>query len=361
MYLERSWCITVFLTVICGCDALLLPDFADWPVDTNEYTIDVLPAYITASFGHGTDVYLGDVSGEIFKADDSDLSKPWVSLGNPFREGPRLVFVSEAGIVFSSVDAHPLSRSEDDGRTWQVSLDVPVWRMDEDDEGNLYAGNYIKDDEHVATLYKSQDQGLSWTEVFRQDDNQHIHTVRWDDRAGRLYVAFGDSRTRGQAYSDDRGATFTTIAQGPDQGHTDVACTDDYVFWASDDQSGRVFRVDRSTGASQALMGRSQFMWFAVAGDQQIYIGTGTSRKEGGERAALLASADQGNTWQKLLESELSAGPYDQGFYAESRVLTANGSLYCSDAHVSYRIRRNDSASTQTSGIAPTSGQATAP
>lgn len=147
--------------------------------------------------------------------------------------------------------------------------------------------------------------------------------------------------TRGQAYSDDRGQTFVIITQGPDQGNTDVTFTEDYVIWASDDQSGRVFRVDQA-GSMETLMGWSQFMWFAVADMQQIYIGTMTSKKQGGERAALLASNDQGNTWQRLMETDVSVGPYDKGFIAESRELSAGGWLYCSSAGgLSYRIRRN--------------------
>jgi photosystem II stability/assembly factor-like uncharacterized protein len=327
-----------------GCDVPLvgLPNFADWPVDTTGYTIELLPAYLAASFARGNDVYFALADGKIYKADDRDLSKPWADLGSPLTAGPRMVFASSAGVVFTSENDKPTWRRDDDGARWSVCLDAPVWRMSEDDLGALYAGNYTQDDQHVATLYKSTDGGVTWAKVFRDESNRHIHTVGWDDRANRLYIAFGDnSATRGQAYSDDRGGTFTVIAAGRDQGHTDVAFSADYVFWASDDQSGRVFRVDRQTGFMETLMGVSQFMWFAVAGDQQVYVGTMTSQKAGGERAALLASADQGNTWQRLLETDPSAGPYDQGFNAESRALSAGGWLYCSGGAQSYRIRRN--------------------
>ena len=213
--------------------------------------------------------------------------------------------------------------------------------MDEDELGNLYAGNYTKDDEHVATLHKSTDGGLSWIDVFRDEWNDHIHTVRWDDRGKRLYIAFGDSGVRGQAYSDDRGATFTIIRRGPHQGHTDVAFTRDYVIWVSDDQSGRVFRVNRRTGRNETLLGHSQFMWFAVAADEQVYVGTATSRHEGGERAALLASDDQGQTWQKLLETDVSDGPYGRFLTADSRYLSAGGWLYCMADGQPCRVRRD--------------------
>lgn len=346
--LRHSFDIRISAFLLCiltasGCNPALvgLPDFADWPVDASGYMIEPLSVNLAASFVRGSDVYLASADGKLYKADDRDLSKPWVDLNTPLAAGPRMIFASSAGVVFSSENDKPLWRSAGAGAPWSICLDSPVWRMDEDDLGALYAGIYIKDDQHVATLYKSTDGGASWAEIFRDPSNQHIHTVRWDDRAKRLYIAFGDnSSTRGQAYSDDRGATFTVIAAGRDQGHTDVAFTNDYVFWASDDQSGRVFRADRQTGATETLMGVSQFMWFAVADAQQLYVGTMTSQKAGGERAALLASADQGDTWQKLLETEPSQGAYDQGFNAESRNLSADGWLYCAGAGASYRVRR---------------------
>jgi len=330
--------------VLVTCAPPWIPDFAAWPLDTEGYDIEELRWPLSASYARGTDVYLGLQTGEILRVDDRDLSVPAVSLGRPLETGPRLLFVSRAGVVFVSADGRPMHRSGDDGQTWQVCLDVPVWRMDEDDDGSLYAGNYTKDARHVATLYKSTDGGRSWTEVFRHEANHHIHTVRWDERAKRLYIAYGDGPTRGQAYSDDRGATFQILAQGPDQGHTDVAFTDDYVLWASDDQSGRVYRVSRTSGAAETLLGWSQFMWFAVADGPQVYIGTVTSSRFGGERAALLASSDQGNTWQKVLETALSHGPYAQGWYAESREASAGGWLYCTGGDESgpksYRVRR---------------------
>jgi len=318
-------------------------NFAAWPVDRDGYEVEELPFVLTASYARGTEVYLGLDTGAILKVDDRDLSEQ-VALTSPLVGGPRLLFVSTAGVLFASADGQPLYRSTDGGGTWMVSLDVSVWRMDEDNQANLYAGNYTKDDEHVATLYKSADAGETWSVVFEDCDNHHIHTVRWDGRAGRLYIAFGDGPTRGQACSDNRGVSFLMLGCGPDQGHTDVAFTDDFVFWCSDDGSGQVLRVCRQSGQAEALLGPSQFIWFAVAREQQIYVGTVTSGRFGLERAALLASADQGNTWQKLLVTAPSTGPYTQGFFAESRQLSAGGWLYCTGGDASgpksYRVRR---------------------
>ena len=168
----------------CAVPPIWLPNFADWPVNLAGYELETLPVSLAASYARGSRVYLGLADGGIHRADD-DLSLPWTDLRSPLTEGPRMIFASKAGAVFASANGKPIWRTADNGETWSVCLDVPVWRMDEDDSGALYAGNYTQDNEHIATLYKSTDDGATWS-VIRQDGrNRHIHTVRWDDRLWR--------------------------------------------------------------------------------------------------------------------------------------------------------------------------------
>jgi len=116
------------------------------------------------------------------------------------------------------------------------------------------------------------------------------------------------------------------------------------VLLASDDQSGRIFVVDRSSGQSQTITAGSQLMWFSVADAQQVFVGSMVSKPEGGEHSALLASPDEGRTWQKVMVSdEPSTGHYSHDMFAESRNLSAGGWLYFTMAgpnSVSFRIRR---------------------
>lgn len=326
-----------------GCldDPMSSGKFASWPVDTAGYIVETLPMHFTASYVRGEDVYFGLLTGEIFQTNDRDVQGPWTSLGIPVQGRPKMVFASSSGVVFTSSPLKPVYRTADRGRTWQKVIDVPVWRMDEDDQGNLYAGDYIKEKGYGATLYKSTDGGVTWTVVFHDPDNHHIHTVRWDDNLERLYIAYGDRRSRGQAYSDDRGQTWITLASGPDQGDTDVGLTTDYILWLSDNERGNILRENRQTGVADTVLTGRQYMWFIVTQADQVYVGTMASSRSHGEGAALLASADQGQTWQKLIATPPSQHSYDQGLSGESRNLSANGWLYCSDSQQSYRVRRS--------------------
>jgi hypothetical protein len=331
-----------------SCDIWWPLDLGALPVDASGYEVQRLNYTFTASFARQSQIYFGMSDGRIFRAEDADPdgAKEW--LGHPVITGPRMIFVNGAGDVFVSVSGGPVFRRDAANGNWAQVLNVPVWRMTEDDRGAQYAGLYLKDAEHHAVIYKSEDRGVAWFVVFERPDNHHVHTVRWDDAAKRLYTAWGDTASRGQAYSDDRGATWVTIVTGPREGHTDVAFTRDYVVWCTDDQSGGIIRVGRADSRSEWLTGYTGFIWSGMARDTQLYVCTMTSLPNGGDRAALLASNDQGETWQKLLETSPSVEPYSRGVIAESRELTTDGWIYVTVADavgpVSYRVRRMSSS-----------------
>jgi len=140
----------------------------------------------------------------------------------------------------------------------------------------------------------------------------------------------------------DFGKTFTKLPIGEIQGHTDVGITTDYILWGSDDGSGRVYRHYRGRDDYDIVLWGSQYIWFILSSGNQVYVGTMPSRK--GQRGALLASDNQGLTWQKILELDPpSTKAYNQGFYGESRKITPNGWIFFSGSERSYRVRKLDS------------------
>lgn len=310
----------------------------DLRVDLTNYELEEFPYRAFTFFAKDSEIYFAEDNGKIFKIDESNLSEKEF-LGKPAEFAPRLLFVSSQDTIFASPNLDKLYVSREKEK-WEESLNAPIWRMTEDDLENLYVGVYAKDPFHRATLFSSSDEGKNWRVVFNDFMNDHIHTVRFDDEERKIYLAFGDSSSRGQAVSEDYGATWNYF-RGKDQGHTDVAFTKDYVLWGSDDKSGRIFRVDKKSGLEETVVGGGrQFIWFLVSDKEEtIYAGTMTSQKQGGEKAALIVSSDQGENWQKIFELPPSQTDY-QGF-ADSRELSSEGYLYFNYYGEAYRVRRS--------------------
>ena len=310
-----------------------VPQMHNIPVTTLGYTIQQIPFYFGASFVRGHDVYLVDGKGWVYKGDDRRRPQDVQLLGDSKIPG-RLLFVSSRGTIFVSGDNSPMVRSMDGGKTWEKIHDWSFWRMAEDEESHtLYAGNYTpkKRPVFIAKVFKSNNEGRTWHTIFEDGRLDHIHSIQWDTKYRNLYITAGDGSHRGQAYSADYGNTWHWINSGGKQGHTDVAISERYVLWGTDDNLGRVLRAPRQPvrDGRAVVWQPDHHVWWIVAHRHQIYAGTFTSRdKREYSGAFLIASNNEGETWQRLLvephgNARLSA------FMAESRRLSADGWLYC--------------------------------
>jgi photosystem II stability/assembly factor-like uncharacterized protein len=310
------------------------------------YTIERLPFSFSASFARGHDVYFVDGDGRVYKGHDRYRPEDRAQVGYS-QTRPRLLFVSSRGTFFVSGDKAPLLRSTDGGKTWDRSHDWSFWRMTEDEQHHiLYAGNYSlqKHPVYMAKIFKSADEGKMWQTIFEDDRLDHIHSVAWDTKFQNLYLTAGDTSHRGQAYSPDHGHTWRWLNSGGKQGHTDVAISEQHVFWGTDDNLGRVLRAPRTPAqdGKPVLWQPYHHVWWIVAQGRQIYAGTLTGQgKKKYTGAFLLASADDGENWQRLLEDSDGKSRFD-AFNGESRRLSADGWLYFATmSGKSYRIRRS--------------------
>ena len=178
---------------------LKIPDMHDFSINTNGYTLELLPFNFSVSFIHHKEVYFADGEGRVFKANDRDPVKTLTEIGHS-KMSPRMLFVSSKGTIFVGSNDPHMKRSIDGGKTWEQVLDLPFWRMDEDRETNtLYAGNYSPRKHPVdnATLFKSFDEGKIWEKVFIDNKLDHIHSVRYDSKYRRIYISVGDESSRG--------------------------------------------------------------------------------------------------------------------------------------------------------------------
>src|SRR6185295_9193786 len=145
--LRALWFLFVFTGVFMwiACRVNPPPNFAGWPLDQQEYELEPWPVLFTASYARGDDVFVSETSGEVLHYSDSDPTRLPISLGRPDDGGAKLLFVAREGTVFAGSFGRPVRRSTDGGQHWETCLDTPCWRMDEDDQGALYAGNYGDD------------------------------------------------------------------------------------------------------------------------------------------------------------------------------------------------------------------------
>lgn len=324
---------------------LLVPDYKDLPVNTAGYEIQPLPETFVAVCLHSNDIYYGKTDGRLYRIAESEIGQPAREIPSPLKEPPRLLFVSQSGHLYVSGSRPPTYRSIDLGKTWTPVIDVSGWRMAEMEPGVLAMGNYPGRGADSktglgATVYLSRDDGIAWTPYELSSKSFHIHTLRWDTEEHRLYVAFGDAADRGEGYLSGPELKLTLTGSGKGHGHTDVAILRDCIIWGSDDQTGRILKRSRTGGPEETLMGWSQYIWWVTGQETQVYLGTMPGKLQGGEKAVILASSDQGKTWQKLLEARVSRKAYDHGWHADSRILSPEGWIYFSNDETAYRVRK---------------------
>ena len=325
---------------------LLVPNLASFPVNTSGYEVQPLPHPFAAVCVWSNRVIYATPDGRIYRASEDELLSRAQPVPTPVAGGlPRLLFATRDGIMFVSTMDGPVYRSPDEGRTWQAVLPVACWRMCELPSGQLVMGNYpgpiTQDGKRMsATIFISNDKGLTWTP--REIDSRcwHVHTVRWDEERHRLYVAYGDGDHRGEGYIDWQNDRLVITGSGRGHGYTDSVIGPDFIIWGSDDQTGRVLRMSPDGKDSNIVLGWSQYIWWMTGDNQAIYLGTMPGMAGGGERAAVLASSDKGHTWQKLVESQPSRKAYDRGWHADSRQISQQGWIYFSNEETAFRIRK---------------------
>lgn len=143
----------------------------------------------------------------------TDRGKTWVKRGyNAFGFGGYNCFLKLAsGVLLNihSVAGAHIQRSTDDGATWTIVHDwrtnrLPLgsqsWAVDAV-TGYIYYGEYTVGDQTDVHLYRSIDDGLTWTPFFAWAGAlsgatgviRHIHAVQWDHIAKRIVVCCGDS------------------------------------------------------------------------------------------------------------------------------------------------------------------------
>jgi hypothetical protein len=222
-------------------------------------TIASNPDRIMSFAIHATDIdpngmYYAGYQDKIYKSVDKGAN--WTEIytvpGAP--ETIRRVFCDSRGYVFVSgyknISAFGMYRSVDGGDTWTqvLALDAScgIWGMDEDAQGNLYAGEYSWNSQGHGKIWKSVDGGAVWNLVYAystigSDNDHHVHDLRVDPVTDWIYATLGDTLTEKLIRSRDGGATWTTIVEGGKQ-LLAIAFLGGYVYIGSDDPPNVIVR-----------------------------------------------------------------------------------------------------------------------
>jgi hypothetical protein len=179
----------------------------------------------------------------------------------PLASGHLLIVVRDSNNV-----RHILRSTSTDGTAFSPpSLDFPAGAYLHDPQswteygGAVYVAEY-GDATAPIVLWKSTDDGQSFSVAYSRADVRHYHSIQADTyRPGRLWLDAGDTGTAPRiGYSDDGASTFSWITQVtyPQSRALDMMFAPDAVYWGSDvpEEPSALYRWDRVTGGISTIL-----------------------------------------------------------------------------------------------------------
>jgi len=276
------------------------------------YTTLTKPIQAAGVASDGT-LYAGTF-GTVYKSTDrgQTWSSALISISNA--DDISCIFVAQNGyIYFSPVGGSVgssytgLWRSTNQGQSWTRVLTLPtsecIWGIDQDTNGNLYAGVYTLGDANSdARIYKSTNNGASWSSAYYDSSARHVHCVRVDKSNNYIYAAVGDSMAPWNINyvlrSTNGGSSWSKILTSMPQ-VVAIEAASGARFFGSDAGTGRVFKTTDDSSYSTVLdTGTySNFFWIRKS-DLENKLIAGLCAAEGSPRSGgIYVSTDSGSTW----------------------------------------------------------------
>lgn len=352
----------IYINCIEKTDSLTTPY-----LNTENINVPVATSLVRASHiaPNGT-WYVGLNTGLYKSTDKGATYSSMVFFSNTLKS----VWMSSAQTLFASANAASPNASEAGlwrygsggwSRTLTLNSTETVWLgLDQDTLGNIFCGVYgdnAGDIPGAAVIYKSTDDGLTWTQSYYDPDARHIHDLTIDKSNNYIYAAVGDNiapyNTEYILRSTDNGGSWSKILDSMCQ-ITNIVCGDGYRLFSTDDPTNSaIYRSTDDTTFTTVYSfplssGNVQSFWMKQDPITRLTLASfiaGTAIK-----AQILISADEGLTWQVFRNLNASA-VYDGSQFASNFY---NGELYYSSTMAYNNPQRVFSAAIiDSGGIAP--------
>ena len=195
-----------------------------------------------------------------------------------------------SGTLLAAVDSGEweLFRSTDGGTTWTDVLTLPITpcfystltaHSVTEGDGFVFAGTYNLCPEAPNTnfIYRSADDGQSFSAIHTSTDRRHIHGVRFDPATHALFALYGDTNGAIERSLDD-GVTWTPFCTTHDHCVAiDMALGDGFGIYGTDtpSQQNGIERIDLATGATERLLDLPRVSYSALGvGSGRYLVGT---------------------------------------------------------------------------------------
>lgn len=297
-------------------------DGTNWvAIDNNAFLAGetALTAAITSSAIDSTGKIYAGYNNGLYGFREGDLY--WTLLQTfPSTDYFRAVFVASNDYVYASAKTSDSNYSglwrSKDGITFTRVLTLAagehIWGIDEDANGNIYAGVYTLEATANSKLYKSTDFGATFSMVKNFTPFRHIHALTVNKSNGDVYVALGDTYASPQIYKSTDGGTNWSSISGILQTTAIIAQSGFRLFGSDQSPYGRIQRTTDDSTITTVLDTHYQNVFFLrrnpVTGN--IYAGFKTDPSATTNLFATLhKSTDDGVTWTEIARlSSLTAG-----------------------------------------------------
>ncbi|MFV0341004.1 MAG: WD40/YVTN/BNR-like repeat-containing protein [Parachlamydiaceae bacterium] len=239
------------------------------------------------------------------------------------------VFFSPMNSYTNGTDASNYGLYKYDGanvnKVLQLANRQSIWGIDEDNEGNIYAGVYSLGVNN-SELYKSID-GNTFSKIYDWN-TKHIHALAVDKSNDALYVSVGDNYSASQNFkSIDGGISFTPVIDSMRRQMTAILPSGNLRFFGTDHSPlGVIYKTsDDNTLEVSLNVGYYSNVFFLRKSDLTgwIYAGFKTDPSATSNLyCSVWVSKDEGSTWEIVKEiNVVSAG---EGFWFASNFKDGN-------------------------------------